>query len=104
MTPGPHPLEIPQGVRDADDASGMPAPIADLTGELPPSPPTAARTGTWTIRPDQALRWATISQPGVPMPAPVVHSSFGAVRALGVVAMVLVAGLAGGIGAWAIAP
>ena len=104
MTPGPHPFEFPQGVLDADDASGMSAPLTDLTGELPPPPPTAARTGTWTIRPDQALRWASISQPGVPMPAPVVNNSFGAVRALAVVAMVLVAGLAGGVGAWAITP
>ncbi len=104
MTPGPHPLELSQGVLDADDVSAMHAPLTDLTGELPPPPLMDARPGTWTIRPDQALRWASISQPVVPMPAPVLNNSFGAVRALAVVAMVLVAGLAGGVGAWAIAP
>lgn len=104
MTAGPHAVESPQGVLDADDAPIMSAPLTELSGGLPAPPPAAARIGTWTIRPDQALRWAHISQPMAPVAAPVVESSFGVARALAVVAMVLVAGLAGGVGAWAISP
>ncbi|MCR9159111.1 MAG: hypothetical protein ACE37F_09685 [Nannocystaceae bacterium] len=78
----------------------MSAPSSDLVGDLPPPQPTSARPGTWTIRPDQALRWASVSAPQ----APAAVATGGPIRALTVVLLVLVAGLVGGVGAWAIAP
>ncbi len=78
-------------------------PLTDLTGELPPAPPMAARTGVWSIRPDQALRWSTISEPA-PTSEAVEQAPFSPARALLVVALVATAGLLGAVGAWALVP
>ncbi len=82
--------------------------LTELHGELAAAPAVAekaARTGVWAIRPDLALRWATVEPLHHPEPLlPPADTSFGVVRALGVVAMVLVAGLLGGVGAWALTP
>ncbi len=74
--------------------------LIDLSGELPAvrNEPTAARTGVWTIRPHQALRWARRSPtPGETESA----SAMPLIRALGVLGAVLAAGVLGGVGAWA---
>lgn len=79
--------------------------LTDLNGELPAAQeePTAARTGVWTIRPDQALRWAQQS-PTPDNGDPLVPSGGTMLRALGVLSAVFVAAMLGGVGAWAISP
>lgn len=77
--------------------------LTDLSGELPAmrAEPTATRTGVWTIRPDQALLWSRRSPaPGDAEPGP--PSAAAMLRALGVLSAVLVAGMLGGVGAWAL--
>ncbi len=80
--------------------------LTELSHPLAAAPAVAekaARTGVWTIRPDQALRWANVS----PLPAPRAlpqDTSLRVLHALGVATMVLVAGLLGGVGAWALTP
>jgi len=77
--------------------------LTDLIGEIPAvrDEPSAARTGVWTIRPNQALRWArrspTPGEEGGLTPAATV-----AIRAVGVVSAVLLSGMLGGVGAWAL--
>lgn len=78
----------------------MSAVMTNLAGELPAPPPHATRPGVWTIRPDQALRWAQISAQSAPVPAPVVHSSVGPARAVGIVIAVALAAVLGGVAAW----
>lgn len=77
--------------------------LTDLTGELPAvrEEHTAARTGVWTIRPDQALRWA-VRSPAPRSTGPLAPSGAAMVRAVGVLSAVLVAGMLGGVGAWAL--
>lgn len=80
--------------------------LTELQGELAAAPAVAdkaARTGVWAIRPDQALHWASVTPLPHPQPLPPsVDTSSAAMRAMGVVVMVLVAGLLGAIGAWAL--
>lgn len=62
------------------------------------TPAALVRTGVWAIEPKHALHWAqrTAPPPRTPPQA--------ALHAFAVVAMVVVAGLLGGFGAWAVTP
>ncbi|MGH1344927.1 MAG: hypothetical protein ACRBN8_25430 [Nannocystales bacterium] len=76
--------------------------LTDLSGELPAvrDEPAAARTGVWTIRPDQALRWARRSPTPGESSTAVSATTF--LRAVGVLSAVVIAGMLGGVGAWAL--
>lgn len=63
--------------------------------------PKAARTGVWTIRPDQALRWARRSPAPGERTQPTT-SAAAILRTAGVLSAVLVAGVLGAVGAWAL--
>ena len=63
--------------------------------------PTATRTGVWAIRPDQALRWAGPVPTRAQAP-PLASSALKGARALGVLSAVVIAGMLGGVGAWAL--
>ena len=77
--------------------------ITELSGEHPAiqEEPRAARTGVWTIRPDQALRWS-VRSPTPGDPESLSPTGAAIVRAAGVLSAVLVAGMLGGVGAWAL--
>ena len=66
--------------------------------------PTAARTGVWSIRPAQALRWASVYRPLAPTTASVDDHRVTVVRMVGLTALVLLAALLGGVGAWLLTP
>jgi len=63
--------------------------------------PAPARTGVWTIRPDQALLWACVN-PSPPMPAPVLEPRLSLRTAVALVGMVALAAVLGGVAAWAL--
>lgn len=77
--------------------------LTDLSGQLPDvrAEPTAARTGVWTIRPDQALRWA-IRSPAPGGATAIDPPGLAMLRALALLTAVLVAATFGAIGAWAL--
>lgn len=77
--------------------------LPDLTAELSDvrEEPTAARTGVWAIRPHQALRW-TPRSPEPPTAELAAPSAASMLRAAGLMGAVAVAGMLGGVGAWAL--